>query len=252
MAVNVYRFPPVKVLASAWWQDAPTSRSQSLISGKRFVTSWAPPRRMVRLRLSSLAGGRSGAGYLEVLRRYLEGGQSLVRLYSNPINRYIDAQAENPARQSEHVVLNIGGVDVDYQEDSTDVDIYTGRFLSGTVETDGGFPAVEVSGLVPLKLAARPGEFLTVFEDADDLTGETVMVTTEATAGAAGNAMVRVMTAPTHGGRVCIGVSDTAVFEVTDMPPTPQGITGDWVHNWQFREVFSAEVGGFTEVNPWT
>lgn len=254
MAVNVYAWPPVGVVGSEWTEDAPVSVSRSLLSGARYVSASQRKRRLASLVVSSLGRGRMGAGYCEVLKKLLSGGESLVRLNSYPINWHLDARAQAAARQSQHLNWTTGGVDLDWTAGVVDLLWYSGTLLTCTVTTDAGWPALAVSGLPENTLVARPGEFVTVFEDEADTTGETVQVLTAATSDASGDATVRVMTAPSHGGRVNIGVSDTGVFEVVGgLPRAQQAPRGNWTYAWSFREVFADEVaGGFTEVNPWT
>lgn len=251
---NVYLWPPVGVTGTEWTKVTPVSRSYSVLSGPRYVSAAQPPRRMATIVVAALSSRtKFGAGYMEALKEFLAGGEHLVRLHSYPINRHRDASVMAAARQSTRVHLTDGGVDVDLTDGGTETHLYTGRVLAAAVTTDDGFPAISVTGLVPGKIAAAPGEFVTIFEDADDATGETIMVMALAVADGAGAAVIRLMSAPTHGGRVNIGVSETAVFEAVEPPRSVQPVDGNWSYSWSFREVFEAEVpGGFTELDPWT
>lgn len=255
MAVNVYAFPPVGLVGHSWTEDAPVAVSRSLLSGKRYVSAAQRKRRLAHLVVPALSrsGDNAGAGYMEMLKKFLSGGENLVRLHSPAINWNVSAAVLHGSRQSRHLDWTAGGVDLDWTAGGVDLLWYTGTLLTCTVTTDGGWPALAVSGLPANAVIARPGEFLTVFEDEADTTGETVQAITVARSDGNGDATVRVMTAPSHGGRVNIGTSETAVFEATDMPTPDQPLRGNWTYAWSFREVFADEVaGGFTEVNPWT
>ena len=47
------------------------------------------------------------------------------------------------------------------------------------------------------------------------------------------------------------GARATGVFRPVSYPRAVQPSIGAWSYDWQFREVFADEVGGFQEVNPW-
>lgn len=217
---NVYAWPPVGVTGHEWTEEAPVNTSRSLLTGARFVSAAQRKRRLVTMNVSSLARGRSGAGYVEVLKRLLAGGENLVRLHSYPINSWGDAV------------------------------LYTGT-LGATAGTSGGFEILTVTGLPPETLVARPGTFLTYYSPPEELVGETVMVMTEAMSDESGIAVIRLMSGLAGSGRVEIGTRDTGVFEAVDMPRAVQPVAGDWSYQCSFREVFADEVGALTEVDPW-
>jgi len=152
---------------------------------------------------------------------------------------------------------NPGSTPLAWDVNSADLHWYTGTVLTGVPVTDaGGFPAVAVTGLPANTLVARPGEFLTVFEDAADTTGETVMIANAARSDDTGRATVRLLSALSHGGRVNIGTSDTGVFRVIGpLPRAVQPRSANWSYTWNFEEVFADQVPdgyGFLEIDPWT
>jgi len=51
--------------------------------------------------------------------------------------------------------------------------------------------------------------------------------------------------------RISIGAAENAVFRADEMPRAVQPLGQNWTYQWRFREIFSDEVGGFVEVNPW-
>lgn len=253
MARLVYAFPPVGLVGHNWTEDAPVSKSMSLLSGKQYVSSAQRKRRMATLTVSSLAGraNRSGAGYMEMLKKLLAGGENLVRLKSPSINWHLDAVRLMSLRQSHRLIWTDDETELDWSDNGTDMNWYEGNRLTGVPSTDGVWPTVTVTGLAASSLAARPGEFITAFADDDDATGETVQAMRETWSDKDGVAVIRLMSVLGTAGRINIGTSETAVFEVQDMGSPIQPLRGDWRYTWTFKEVFADEVDGFTELDPW-
>lgn len=251
--INVYAWPPVGVVGSEWTEESPVQVSRSIVTGADYTSLALRKRRLATLEVSALAKGRSGAGYMEILKRFLE-GRHAVRLNSYPINWHLDAM--NPgARASTPLFWSDGGVDLEWTDGGTELLWYDGTLLTGTTGTDAsGFSIITVSGLPVNTLVARPGEFLTAFGDEDDTTGTTAQIVNEVTSNGSGVAAIRIFTAlpAMTDVRVNIGTSDTGVFKPVQIPRAVQPVGGSWTYSWQFREVFSDEVGGFTEVDPWT
>lgn len=100
---NVYAWPPVGVVGHEWTEHAPVNRSRSILTGRRYVSAAQRKRRLAALNVSALARGRSGAGYMEVLKRLLAGGENLVRLNSYPVNWWLDTQRLARLRLSDPV-----------------------------------------------------------------------------------------------------------------------------------------------------
>jgi hypothetical protein len=251
---TVFAFPPVRISShSAWVERAPINVSRSFFSGKRFVSAAQRKRRAAQLVVAGLSGDRAGAGYMENLRLLLEGGAHLVRLVSRPVNWWVDAAYLEASRQSQPVVWSTSG-DGDVQwYDGGEVTWLDGVPLAGIATTDSdGFPAITITGAAPNMLIARAGDLLTLFSPVDDTVGTTVRVMTNATTDVTGAATIRLMSALTGSGRVNIGTSETAVFEMVAMSEPVQPTQGNWFYDLSFLEVFEDEVpDGFTEVDPW-
>ncbi len=243
---NVYKWPPVAWQASRWSFDLPVSTSRSRITGARYVSAFEQKRRVASLRIAGLSGERAAAGYLENLRILLDGGVSLVRLNSTPVNWHLDELRLEASRRSELINWTEGGVDVKWTEGGVDVSLYSGALLQGAPATDGVWPAATVTGLPANILVARPGEFLTV-------DGELARVMTVAYSDETGAATIRLMEAIESAGLVQIGTKESAVFEVTSFSDPMQPVSGNWAYDLSFHEVFEAETpGGFVEVDPWS
>jgi hypothetical protein len=195
-------------------------------------------------------------GYMEMLKRYLE-GFNLVRLHSYPVAWHLDKPEQVTAR--------------------------------GNVFTSAGQTFVEVYGLKPLTEVCRPGDFLTLFlapeptttgdpltwgtgtdplawkiEDtlgADSLTwfagstdfGTSVQVTQPVTSEDTGRAVVPIFEKIPDQTQIQLifGSRATGAFRPVAYPRAVQPQSGNWTYDWEFREVFADEVGGFLEVDPW-
>lgn len=255
MSVNVYAWPPVAAVGSEWTEDSPVQMSRSMTTGAERTSIIQRKRRLVRLSIPGIGYNTYAAGYMEVLKRYLE-GVHMVRLYSFPINWHFDTIGDQATRQSAPVLWTTGGVDLEWEIGSgTELLWYSGTILSGTTGTSGAFPIITVSGLPPNTLVARPGEFITAFEDGDDTTGTTVMISRPATSDGSGVAVIYLFEALPAGTavRVNLGVQDTGVFNPYPYPRAVQPQSGNWTYEWSFREVFADEYdGGFVEINPWS
>lgn len=250
MSINVIAWPPVGVVGTEWTEEAPVERSRSLLTGADYVSTRGRIRRLAALDVSALSRGRSGAGYMEMLKRHLAGGIHAVRLYSYPVNWHLDA-LDDTWRQSEPIDWTSGGAALSWTSGGSALSWYSGTVLTGTTGTDGdGWPIVTVSGLPVNKLVARPGEFVTAF---DDRTEHRAQVTAEARSDGSGQAVIRLFDAlpALTDARVNIGTSDTGVFRAVQLPRAAQPLAANWTYSWQFREIFADEVGGFEEVDPW-
>ncbi|MGV6848553.1 MAG: hypothetical protein ACWA5A_09255 [Marinibacterium sp.] len=256
MAVPVYSFPPVRFVRTSWTEDAPVNLSRSMITGRAYISSALRKRKMARLVVPARAGSHynAGAGYMEILKRLLSGGENLVRLSSPPINWHLDATRMQGTRNADPVNWTDGGDPVNWTDGGDPVTWYEGTVVDGVSTTDGGWPAVEATGLPPNLLVARPAEFVTVFSGPADLVGETVQVASEAWTDASGVASIRLMSALPFDGRIDIGTRESAVFRPDAMPTPVQPLRQNWFYDWSFTEVFEDEVdGGFANgVAPWT
>lgn len=254
--INVYAWPPVGVVGSEWTEEAPVQRSRSIITGKDYISAYARKRRVVTLEVSSLSLNRSGAGYCEMLKRLLQGGVHAVRLNSAPVNWHLDAQKLDPIRRSERVLWQAEDAPLHWTGQAppapqTPLFWYTGTFITGAISVDGDFYRVTCDGLPPNMLIARPGDFITVYNGAEEVTAQLLQ---EATTNADGVVSLRTLDPLPllPAAQVSIGASDTGVFRPVELPRAVQPLGQNWTYTWRFREIFADEVDGFKEVNPWS
>lgn len=245
---KIIAFPPVGAIGREWTFEAPVLRSQYLFSGKRAVSSAGPSRRLASLTVSALARGQNGAGYTESMKALLDGGMHLVRLWSWPVNWYLDALREAD-RFTEPMSWTAGAVAMNWTAGGAQMTWFTGPVPQGTPGTDSIGPTITITGLPPNALAVRPYEVLRVYPAVGGAS-VTARSVGAVTANASGVAVVRLHSALPEG-TVSIGDTETAVFEVQSMPRAVQPVSGDWSYQWDFREVLASEIDSPEEVNPW-
>lgn len=239
--VNVYAWPPVDYVAAEWTVIDPVSRSRSLITGASYVSAAQRRRRVATLDVSALSADRNGAGYIEVMKRLLDGGVHLVRLYSTPINWHLDDRAENAGRTKPMSwIVPPGGVD--WTLPPGPVEWWTGPGVTNGEALTGN--RVRVTGLPANAPVARPGEFVT-------MNGVTAMVMRPAQSDGTGTAILYLLTPLSGTGLIEIGSRETGVFEADAMPRAVQPVGQNWSYQWTFTEVFADERGPFTEIDPW-
>ncbi|MFB2530717.1 hypothetical protein ACEYYA_00950 [Paracoccus sp. p3-h83] len=238
---NVYAWPPVANVAAEWSQVAPIGVSRSLLTGAQFVSAAQRRRRVARLDVSALSLDRNAAGYLEVLKRLLDGGVHLVRLWSTPITWHLDDEADN-ARRSRPMSWIMPPEGLPWSMPPGALDWWTGPGRTVATATTG--TVLRIEGLPPLAQVARPGEFVTVG-------GQTAMILRPASADAEGRADLHLVTPITATGDALIGVRETAVFAADEMPRWVQPTGDNWTISWSFTEVHPDERAPWVEVDPW-
>ena len=251
MSIYVYPWPPVGAVAVEWTPEQPVSRLRSGITGRDVMQSSRRPRRLATLVVSALARGQVGAGYCEMLKQLLEGGVHAVRLQSSPINWWMDEVARSGAALNpSSLIWNVPPAPVAWNLGSSPVAWVTGAaVIGGTPGSLGPWGTLQVTGLPPHMIVARPGDFIRVYSPTDPTVWEIARVMRPATTSGAGAVTLkldRVLTI--SGGRVNMAGQDEGVFRVEGpLPRAVQPLTGDWQYTWRFREVFADEVGGFDE-----
>ena len=252
MPVDVIAFPPVGAVGSMWTARAPVMVSRSMRPdsfNKRYVSRIGRERREAMVNVSALARTRSGAGYSEMLARFLDGGANLVRLSSYPINWHLDAARDKGLLSSTEIEWLNSGDPLAWTTGGQPLLWFDGTVLSGVVSGN----EITVSGLPANMLVARPGDFLRAFVDLTGSDGDVSQVVTEARSDASGVAVIRLFDDLADGtyARVNLGDSDSRVFEAVELPRSHQPLGANWFFEWNFREVFADEVGGFNELDPW-
>lgn len=212
-------------------EELPNASSRGMFTGRDYVSSAGPRRRIVQVTAASLyrkhANTREfhsdGAGICASLNRLLGGRINLVRMDLPPVNWY-------RAR---------GILPLDLE----------GPAMVGTVTTSGGFDAIALTGLVPGEIVCR----------AYDVLGSYVSGALAGTARAVRTVRADLdgtATIPLHealpAGVIRIGEPETGVFRVTAMSRSAQNPTADFPTSWSLREVLAGEYpDDATEIDPW-
>jgi hypothetical protein len=243
---NIYAWPPVHTVGRKWTTQAPVARSQFAFSGQRVISSAGPARRVASATVSVLSGDRSGAGYCEALKRLLNGGVHLVRLYSWPINWHFDAETQ---RNTAPLDWTSGGDPLGWTSGGDDVQWFTGPVVMAAPSVVDGWNVVTLTGLPPNTMVLRPAEFIRVFATGD-LVGVSAQVVAPAYSDGSGVAVARLFSA-VPAGVASLGDRETAIFEATSLPEAVQPTGQNWTYQWDFLEVFPAEIDDPVEVDPW-
>lgn len=260
MARNVYAWPPVDAVGTMWTVTQPINRSQSFFTGADVSSSAERKRYMATVEVPAIGdlAGNMNAGYCEVLKDLLEGGKNLVRLNSMPVNWYFDDDSSNNIAAPSVVTWEetTGGTSVTWDETTggTDVIWLTSARLQGVKSTANGFHTVRVEGLPANTLIVRPGEYVRGYaSDGLDGDGSFAKVLRPAYSDASGGCTIYLTSELADAFHVELNSKKSAVFMVEgELPISVQPVDGNWSYVWNFREVFSDEVGGFTEIDPWT
>ena len=241
--VDVIKWPPVGEVAFEISKVDPVSVSTSLIDGQPRFSRYGRSRRVAKTSVSGIGPDAAGAGYMEMLKEFLEGGVNLTRVttYSS-IWHFVRAQNN----------VNLKNFDVDWQSGNTilwvdgasSVDWRSVNFFA-TPTTDNGWPAISVVGLPPNSIVVRPHENITIGD-------QTTKSLTVAKSDSNGDAIIRVKDTITQSGQAILGSSEDIVFRPLSLPRAVQPQLGNWQYDWDFVEAFEDEYAeGFTEQNPW-
>lgn len=271
MTAKVIAWPPVGAVGVEWTEVAPVQVSRSLITGAERVSAFQRKRRMATITVPGVGRSTYDGGYMEMLKRYLA-GVNLVRLYSYPVAWHFDRPERIMVRGTVYTHLGQTWVDVSGLKPNTEV-CRPGDFLTLFITPASSTP----TGSLPWTNEGDPVDWfmddasspdsLTWFAGSPDL-GTAVQVTRPVVSDDTGRASVPVFETITSnsgfGGDilnsllgvgtniyVLFGSSDTGVFRPMSYPRAVQPQMGNWAYEWQFREVFADEVGGFLEVDPW-
>lgn len=250
--MRIIAFPPVGYVASRWEEAGRVQSGRGFFDGQRIASAFGPVRISASFRVSALAKNRSGAGYMEMLKRQMRHGVDLVRVKSPPVNWFLDHLGNDDLRVSEiDWTTTLYGSEIDWT--------YTGPLAwfndlskQGTTGTDGkGFDTITVTGLPPNRLVCRPADVVRSYDDSIQSIG-VARALTEARTDASGEVTIR-LDGPLPSGIISIGDFEERVFAVNgEFPSTDQTVSGNWFYPINLIEVLPAEYAGATEVDPWT
>lgn len=252
--VKVYAWPPVGVISSKWTRRTPVAKSRSLITGARYLSAMRRERIVASMRVGGRSFDYTGHGYMESLKRFLEGGENLVRL-SEIVEPY--------PREFSHM---IGSWPTPMEWRGPTNQVVTWQSAAGTTVTwmagalmhavvmSGTPRTIRIqSGLPPNEVVVRPGQRVLAVKMPDGPHFQ-AFSTQRVVSNSAGAANIRLNTEPgldvTH---AVLRFRESAVFEVEGpLPEVEWAVNEEPVWDWKFLQVFADEVaGGFEEEDPW-
>lgn len=252
----VYAFPPVAVVGHEWDVVDPVSRGEELFSGEIIESAAERRRRVVSLVVEGAAG--DSGGYMRALKRLLRGGLHAVRLYSTPANHLEDVGVI-PLPGAEEMVWSAGGDEMVWTADGAEMVWLHGAYVApeggpllASPRTWNGLGLADATGLPPSTVAARPGQFVTVYS-AGGLVSETRMLLQPIRANSAGNGLVVTETQFPAAGSLQVGTRESGIFKAEEMPRWQRGLEDRGFQiAWSLREIFADEVRQeLVEIDPW-
>lgn len=246
---NVYAWPPVGLTGWELHESVPISRSQSLFSGAPVTSSFQRPRRLATAIVPGIGKDQNGAGYVDVLKQLLEGGRHFVRVDCIPALWALAARDLDLRRKA--LRLMQGGTELMFSDGGNTLKLVSSDFaLTATPTTNGGWPAIDVTGLPPNMTVARPSQRIRITASNGDT--ELVTVLAAAQSDGSGAATIRLLSATTLTGSASIGERESIVFEAMGLPRAVQPAAGTFEFTWNFREVFEDEdAEAWAELDPW-
>lgn len=240
---DIYAFPPVGLVGYEFTVEHGISLSRSLATGRSYVSAVMPERRVATLVVSAMAIHGAGAGYMEMLKRYLRGGLHLVRVRSRPMVGAHVLSGLDGLRGQVRMFWTDGYKDLTWTEGFKGLEWYEGTPRQGQSRERNGFPGLRVAGLPPNRIVAYPSELVRAGD-------QTARVVTIARTDGDGVAFLRLDRA-LPSGDVVIGASETVVYRMAEIPRATVPLGQDWTYQLSLEEVFADEIDSPREVDPW-
>jgi len=248
--MKIITFPPVRYTASRWGEVGDVQSGRGFFNGTRFASAFGPVRVSASVTVSALANARSGAGYMEMLKRQMRHGVDYLRLNSPPINWHLD-HTRNSDLRTTPLAWADGGAPLGWVDGVNPLSWFDGAVYLGTPGTDAkGFDIVTITGLPANRLVVRPADVLR--SHPAGAASVTARAITEAYSNGSGVAVVRVESALPNG-VISLGDFESRVFVLDGgFPSSDQPVQGNWFYPLNLIEVLPTEYAGATEIDPWT
>lgn len=248
--VDVIKWPPVGEVAFEISKVDPVSVSTSLIDGQPRFSRYGRSRRVARTSVSGIGPDAAGAGYMEMLKEFLEGGVNLTRVTTYSAIWHFVRSSNNSGIENYKINWLDNTTDLLWTDNSVDLHWWNND-LPVTPTTDGTWPALLVENLPPNTIVARPHENIRVCS-IDGTQEQTTKVLKVCKSDSNGSAIIRVRDTISVSGQIIIGATEDIVFRPLGLPRSVQPQLGNWQYDWDFVEAFEDEYSeGFVEVNPW-
>lgn len=248
--VDVIKWPPVGEVAFEISKIDPVSVSTSLIDGQPRFSRYGRSRRVARTSVSGIGPDAAGAGYMEMLKEFLEGGVNLTRVTTYSAIWHFVRASNNSGIENYKLNWLDSSTDLLWTDNSVDLHWWNND-LPATPTTDNGWPALSVSNLPPNTIVSRPHENIRIrsLDGVEDQLTKALNVTKS---DSNGDAIIRVRDTISVEGQVSIGATEDIVFRPLSLPRAVQPQLGNWQYDWDFVEAFEDEYSeGFVELNPW-
>ncbi|WP_299145977.1 hypothetical protein [uncultured Tateyamaria sp.] len=239
---EVYAWPPVELVGHEHTIDRPVNRSEG-ISGRPYFSQSKRSRRLVTAQVSGIGTDMAGAGYVEQLKRFLDGKPPFVRMTPLP-HVYRRALNGLNLQRGLHVLnWSASGAALAWSDDGEELQWSDGKKITAEAGEDN-WPFLDCVDLPPSRPVAYPGELVR----SGDAGARVIRL---ARSDSEGRARIYLDT-PLSGGSVLIGAGESIVFEILDYPRAVQPVSGNYTYGFDLKEVFAEEhADGFVEVNPW-
>lgn len=239
---TVYDLPPLSYQAQS--QSLENARNMSRgISGSMRISQTRASRRKFQITFNGIGGYGGGAGYIEDLRRRLDGVLPLVRVRVFPDHWHIDMHEAIKARGHGPVQWLYQGQPMFWQYTAQPMTWWWSG-LSVATGVDNGGNYLDVTGMAPHKVIAYPGELV----EQNDITGRVVGVSR---ANASGAARIYVDTAFADG-VVYISSLKWVTVSLDSLEPVTIPATGGISVGFMATEVFETDYFDPLEYeNPW-
>lgn len=248
--VDVIKWPKVGEVAFEISKIDPISVSTSLIDGQPRFSRYGRSRRVARTSVSGIGPDAAGAGYMEMLKEFLEGGVNLTRVTTYSSIWHFVRASNNDRIENYKLNWTDNSNPLLWTDNSVDLHWWNND-LPVSPTTDNGWPALLVENLPPNIIVARPHENISI-SSVDGTQTQMTKVLRVTKSDAEGTALIRVRDSLTISGQAVIGATEDIVFRPLDLPRAVQPQLGNWKYDWSFVEAFEDEYPeGFLEVNPW-
>lgn len=238
----VYDMPPISYTAQS--QGLENARNMSSgISGARRISQTRKSRRLFSIEIPGIGPDRVGEGYIEQLRRYVDGKLPLVRIEVRPDGWHIAAREMIAARGHGAVTWRWQGGQMSWRYQGQPL-AWWWSALSITPGIDYGGDYVYATGLQPSTFVAMPGELVRQGSTEGRVRGAV-------RSNASGDARIYVDQA-FQPGHVLISPKQYTVAVIDELSPILSPSSGNYGATLTGTEAFASDyVDGFQYENPW-
>jgi len=242
MVTPVYEFPPVNYTAQS--RALTTERSTSTdLQGRPYFSQYKAARTEYEVTVSAVGRGRTGAGYMEHLRRLLDGKAPFVRIEIKPLTWPLAVRQAQAARNHGALSWVYQGAALTWTYKDQPL-VWETALISVVSGSDASGAYIDVTGCLPNRVVAYPGEVVRQG-------GRTVYVVGLARSASDGSARIFVSDV-LETGSAAIAPREIVIARVLSLSANSHDLSGTADYALQLVEVLPDDVpGGIEVVNPW-